>query len=88
MFRTEHFEGRLRYETNKVVCIDMHINANYDPNCTFVTQVLISLVNNKSIFYPASMNNSLFSLTVDEFSKEVNLGISTYLKHRQKLGLD
>jgi len=88
MFRTEHFEGRLLYETDKVVCINVHINTNYDPNCIFVTQVLLSLVNKKPYFYLMSMRSATFSLTEDDFSTEIYSGIEMYLKNRQLLELD
>lgn len=89
MFRTEHLEGRLLYETDKVVCINIHLNVNYDCRNRFISQVLLSLVNKKNIYFPSTINlNSSIFLTKEDFTAEVDEGISQYLDYRKKLELD
>lgn len=87
MFSTKHLEGRLRYETDKVVCIDVHIKSYYLSAQPFVTQVLISLINGESTFFAPGYNNIDFSITSEDVLKEINEGILQYACYRKKLGL-
>lgn len=91
MFRTEHLEGRLLYETDKVVCINVFINRRYSKNeDKFLSQVLISLVNGRfkshgTGFHLLSDNDFLF--TKEDFARELNEGLNQYATIRRELGL-
>ena len=92
MFITEHLEGRIRYETDKVVCIDVYVNPSYSQERLFLSQVLFSLVNNRAHFL--DLNFSLqdgkctFSMKGADYEKEIKEGIEQYLQIRKDLEID
>lgn len=93
MFRTYHLNCRIRYETDKVVCIDVYANKRiYDSTPMisegeFITQVLLSLVN-KQYHYDNSLNDLLSPAGLNDFNKEFQQGINRYLEAREILELD
>ena len=90
MFITEHLEGRIHYETDKVVCFNIHIKPQYDLERSFVNQVLLSLVNKHIIYIPTNIviPKSYLSLSADKFGNEVYEGINEYLEMRKSLEID
>ena len=101
MFLTEHLEGRLRYETDKVVCIDVYarkdlrlINLDFKEG-DFVTQVLLSLITKQHhLTLSAELYlNKAFAIQnhidgQEALFKELFEGLDSYLKVRKNLGLD
>lgn len=54
MFVTNNFMGRLQYETDKVVCINIHVSPNIlvgDHNCLSTPVISQILVNKKTKIY-------------------------------------
>ena len=90
MFLTEHLEGRLRYETDKVVCIDIHINTNYSngDNLSFLGQALLSLVNKQYVYTISSFSTNGYSVSNKDLCTEVDEWIKQYLQTRKVLELD
>lgn len=90
MFLTEHLEGRLRYETDKVVCIDIYINSNYSQERNFISQVLLSLANKKIHFFSFNLKKGNYTdfITSTDYENEISEGIQQYLKTRKELELD
>ena len=99
MFKTRCLEGRLRYETDKVVCIDIYAHQNlyhFTSSLTFekgefITQVLLSLVNKKYHYIESSKFDYISKTCNGEpinVPKEINEGIISYLKLRERLELD
>lgn len=87
MFSTEHLEGRLRYETDKVVCIDVYSKTKARP---FMCQVLLSLVNKTAQFIKCELISEYtsYAFTEEDFIKEVKDGVKQYLQIREDLELD
>ena len=87
MFLTEHLEGRLRYETDKVVCFDIYLNPSISKDY-FVSQALLSLVNGCRAYSPmiVPVNNTI-TLDSTTIAKEISEGISNYIDIRKELGL-
>lgn len=89
MFRTEHLEGRSLYETDEVVCMNVFLNRKYtyDKN-DFLSQILLSLVNENSLIFPVECNlPDGTTLTSEDFTKEVTEGLKQYRSSRKRLGL-
>lgn len=89
MFRTEHLEGRLLYETDEAVCINVFISRKYTNNeDVFLTQIIFSLVNGKYISYDTSFTfPDGTQFTYEEFSEEVTEGLVKYGNMRRSLEL-
>lgn len=87
MFMTEHFEGRTRYETNHVVCIDVFINHKHDKNHTFFCQIFLSLDDFAYIIptKPEFYYNSSTYLSPQIIEKEIAKGMEEYKKFRKEL---
>lgn len=92
MFKTEHLEGRLLYETEKVVCFNIHASINIEPSRPFLVQCLLSLVNYTSSFHPVSFDYEIggntYHFTEENFKEEIEEGIKSYVKTRKDLGID
>ena len=88
MFRTEYLEGRLRYETEQVVCFDVYLNSNIAKDF-FVCQALLSLVNRRIahnspsevVYYNTVLNGTTIFV-------EIQNGIHDYITIRKNLALD
>lgn len=88
MFRTEHLEGRLLYETNDVVCINVFINSNHiRGESPYLFQVLVSLKTNSYSYFGGSFSYGTLSLSKENVDKELREGISQYFRIRKELGL-
>lgn len=89
MFNTKHLEGRIVYETDNVVCINVFVKADYtsDRNEIFMTQLLVSLVVRSISFLPSSISIANLVLSEEDFKKELYAGVRQYLKTRKILGL-
>lgn len=90
MFTTEHLEGRIVYETDKVVYIHVFVKPQYIIGCDsnqYITQLLISLVNTKYSCIDTSFRNTLFYLSEDKLKEEIAEGVSKYLEVRKTLGI-
>ncbi len=91
MFTTEHFEGRMRYETDKVACIDVYIQPKFDDKRPFAFQVYIALDTRKwgGTYGPVTLTNRFpwVFLTDFEVCAEIEQGVSEFLQMRQDLGL-
>ena len=91
MFTTEHFEGRMRYETDKVACIDVHIQPTFDDECSFAFQVYIALDTREwaATYSPVTFANGFSSVTLtgSQVRAEIEQGVSEFLQIRKNLGL-
>lgn len=89
MFSTKHLEGRIRYETDKVVCIDVYCKPQFLSERPFFTQILFSIINKQYSFLDASLwgkNGAIMS--EKEIRDEIAEGIQQYINIRKKLELD
>ena len=91
MFTTEHFEGRMCYETDKVACIDVHIRPNFDDERPFAFQVYIALdTRNWAVTNtPLTLVNGFSSVTLTglQVHEEIEQGVLKFLQIRKDLGL-
>lgn len=87
MFATEHFEGRMRYETDKIACIDVYAQPTFDVNRPFVVQVYVALNTCKCTIPEVSISFGETSLTKTHVRQELNEGVEQFFKMRENLGL-
>ncbi len=87
MFTTEHFEGRMRYETDKVACIDVYVQPPFDADRPFVVQVYVSLSTCKCAIPKLPISFGKNFLTGDQVNQELNEGVKQFFKIREDLGL-
>lgn len=95
MFFTDHLEGRSRYETNEVVCIDIFINRKCTNNgeAIHIGQVLVSLVNLKPYgnmsynFILPDDSKLTCKLTKEMCKREIENGVDMYRSTRYYLKL-
>ena len=87
MFSTEHLEGRMVYETNKIACINVYAQPTYDPNRTFLVQLLVSLINYKYINSSVPVSFGPSALSREDINKEIKEGVEQYHKNRMFLEL-
>ena len=91
MFATEHFEGRMRYETDKVACIDVYIQPKFDDKRPFAFQVYIALdTRNWAVTNsPVTFVNGFSSVTLTglQVHEEIEQGVLKFLQIRKDLGL-
>ena len=88
MFITEHIQGKLVYETEKVVYIHVFLKPQYTTNCdsnVYITQLLISLVNMNYSCVDTSIKNSHIYLSENMLKEEIAEGVSKYLEMRKML---
>ena len=92
MFVTDYLEGRIIYETEKVVCFNVHLASVVNQSRPFMAQVLFSLVNGKYNVPKASFyitkGDDTFQFTEKDFENELDKGIALYKEARKELGLD
>lgn len=87
MFSTEHLVGRLRYETEQVVCFDVYLKPHLAKDY-FVCQALLSLVNgSRASTATIVVVDNIITLDYATISKEISTGITDYINLREELGL-
>lgn len=87
MFATEHFEGRMRYETDKIACIDVYVQPSFDVNRPFLGQIYIALSTCKWVMHEVPISLGEIFLTGTHIRQEFNEGVEQFLKIRKNLGL-
>lgn len=80
MFTTEHLQGRMLYETEKVVCINVYLKPQYAPTKDYyLCQVLISLVNTQYVSTDVELvlsNSDFLFLSQNVIRQEISEGVT------------
>lgn len=95
MFVTNNFMGRLQYETDEVVCINVYVSPNIlvgDSNClstSVISQILINKETREYIFNDFSIDlSSEKKLDSVSYKDEIAEIVDTYYIVRKKLNLE
>lgn len=95
MFVTNNFMGRLQYETDEVVCINVYVSPNIlvdDSNClstSVISQILINKETRGYIFNDFSIDlSSEKKLDSVSYKDEIAEIVDTYYIVRKKLNLE